>query len=356
MNKIRFGILGTARICNRLIPAINSTDCAVVFSIASRNGDKAAGAAAQWNINKSYSAYDALIEDPDVDAVYVPLPNSMHYEWCLKALKANKHVLVEKPIVLKTTEIKNLKLHAQKHNRRIMEAFWYRFHPLIADVQKIINDGSLGKIIGVTGNFSFVNQDNNDIRWHPEVGGGVLFDLFCYHVDALQYLFHVTPQTIASCAAFAHGRSGVDGSVCAEIVTREGMVCTVIASMETASPNNTLIVGTNGSIEVPELRVFPENQTPVFTVHANGSSSRRELAQSNAYATMVEAFCESIHSQTQCPVSIEESENNIGMLELIRSKILIDEQRSFFIKPRHPLVLPLLSILRRMESLLMRRT
>src|SRR5882672_10496201 len=185
MSKIRWGVLGAASIgINYVIPAMQQGTYSEVTAIASRAQERADSVAQKFGIGKAYGSYDALLADPDVDAVYIPLPNDQHVPWSIKALEAGKHVLCEKPIALNADEAQTL-LDAAAHypQLKVMEAFMYRFHPQWQRAKALVAGGAIGELRTIQSFFSYSNVDPTNIRNRVENGGGGLMDIGCYNIS-----------------------------------------------------------------------------------------------------------------------------------------------------------------------------
>ncbi len=195
MDKVRWGILGVAKIAlNRVIPAMKLTSNAAVSAIASRDGARAREAAAKHGIEKSYGSYEELLADPSIEAIYNPLPNHMHVEWCVKAMDAGKHVLCEKPISLTAKEAEVLLDARKRTGKLIEEAFAIRNHPQWTALRKVIDDGEVGAVKGVQTMLCMNSRDPNDIRNNPAIGGGALYDLGSYAATGCRMVFNAEPR------------------------------------------------------------------------------------------------------------------------------------------------------------------
>lgn len=185
MEKMGFGILGAARIAaGALIPAILKSSNAWLVAVAARDGGRARDYAAQHGIPKAYSGYDEMLADPEVQAVYNPLPNSEHAPWTIRALEAGKHVLCEKPFTLNAAEARLVDEAGKRFGRTVMEAFMYRFHPQIGQTLEILRRGDIGELRLIQSSFSFMLDRPGDIRWVKALGGGALYDVGTYCVNA----------------------------------------------------------------------------------------------------------------------------------------------------------------------------
>lgn len=194
MSKVQWGVLGAAGIAlNRVIPAMKAVSSLTVAAIASRDQKRAQEAADKAGIEKAYGSYEALLADPSIDVIYIPLPNHMHIEWCLKALEAGKHVLCEKPISMSAKEAEVLIAARNKSGKIIEEAFAIRNHPQWAALRQIIDSGEIGTVRGAQVTMCYNNRNPNDIRNKPEIGGGALYDIGSYAVTGCRMVFNDEP-------------------------------------------------------------------------------------------------------------------------------------------------------------------
>ncbi len=198
--KIRFGILSTAKIAiAKVIPAMQKCDhCEVVAHSCSRDLSRAKETATKLNIPKSYGAYEELLADPDIDAIYNPLPNHMHVQWSIRAAEAGKHVLCEKPLGLNPKEAEALIAARDIANVKIAEAFMIHVHPQWLRTRQIIQSCEIGELRTMHCIFSFFNRDPANIRNRPEYGGGALMDIGCYPIHASRWIFGTEPRRVGA--------------------------------------------------------------------------------------------------------------------------------------------------------------
>ncbi len=203
MKKIRFGVLSTAKIgMKQVIPAMQRGQFTEVMAISSRSEDKARAAAEQLGIEKYYGSYEALLADPEIDAIYNPLPNHLHCPWSKKAMQAGKHVLCEKPLGLNTDEIEDLIQVRDACGVKAAEAFMVKSSPQWKDVRERVRRGELGRLRMIQAFFSYDNRDPDNIRNIAEVGGGGMWDIGCYPVVVSRYLFEDEPRRTAATLEF----------------------------------------------------------------------------------------------------------------------------------------------------------
>ncbi|MDX6388880.1 MAG: hypothetical protein QOD85_2682, partial [Gaiellaceae bacterium] len=188
MEPVRWGILSTARINHAVLEPARVTDKAEVIAVASRAAARAKDYAAEHGVERAYGSYEELLADPDVEAVYNSLPNSLHVDWSIRALEAGKHVLVEKPFSRHPAEVERAFAVAEKAGLLVMEAFMYRHHPQTRKLEEVVSSGAIGELRQLRSTFSFTLDKPDDIRWRPELDGGALMDLGCYCVSAFRLL------------------------------------------------------------------------------------------------------------------------------------------------------------------------
>jgi len=196
MSRLRWGLLGTARINRLLIPAIRAGSRSELTTIASRALDRAQAYADEWKIPRALGSYEALVADPNVDVIYNPLPNSFHVDWTVKALDAGKHVLCEKPLALAVGDVDRIAAAAKRNGRIAAEAFMYRHHPLTHAAEAIVKSGRLGRVRAYKGAFTFPLTREGDVRLDPALGGGSLWDVGCYPLSYSNLLAGAAPVEV----------------------------------------------------------------------------------------------------------------------------------------------------------------
>lgn len=198
-DKLRFGVLGVARIAvQKVIPATQAGRNCEVVAIASREVGKARRAAASLGIPKAYGSYDELLADPEVDAVYNPLPNHLHVPWSIRALEHGKHVLCEKPIALSAAEAETLRAARDRSGLLVEEAFMVRTHPQWLKAREIVGSGRIGRLRSLAACFSYFNDDPANVRNVAAWGGGGLMDVGCYPITVSRFLFSEEPRRVAA--------------------------------------------------------------------------------------------------------------------------------------------------------------
>lgn len=246
---LRIGVLSTAKIGRRLvIPALQRSERCTVTAIASRDLATARTVADDLGIATAYGSYAELLADPDVDAVYNPLPNHLHTEWNLAAVRAGKHVLAEKPLAMDAAEAESVFDAAERHGVRVVEAFMYRSHPTWREVRRLVAEGAIGDLRHVQTYFGYHNTDPGNIRNIVEYGGGALMDVGCYAIDSACLLFDGEPDVVGA-AVDRHPEFGTD--VMTSALLRFPTGAATFACATAAEPGQWVhVLGTDGRIDV----------------------------------------------------------------------------------------------------------
>ena len=287
---IHFGILGCARICRRgMIDGIQSSGVAELTAIASRRGETALAWAAEYGIPRTYDSYEALLADPGIEAVYIPLANDQHAEFTIQAAAAGKHVLCEKPLARTVDEAAQMAAACRRHGVVLMEAFMWRHHPRVRRVCEMIDAGELGELLLVKMDFSF-EIDRNDWRLQTQQGGGALFDLGCYGIDAARLFTGAEPVEITGW--MRPHTSGVDMTAGFALRFASGPIALLDCSFECPYRNRLEVVGTKAGIELPE-GVLPGHKSELI-VRRGERQERISFGPAQQYAEQVKAFCRSI--------------------------------------------------------------
>lgn len=247
---LRWGLLSTARINDRLIDAINRSDRSTLVAVGSRDADRASTYARARGIPQSFDSYEALLASSDIDAVYISLPNSLHPQWSIAALQAGKHVLCEKPLALTTDDIDRMAAAALESGCILQEASATRFHEQTFDIASIIASGRLGRILLAQAIFEFTLPSTKDIRLEPEIGGGAMWDVGCYPVAFFQAVLGENPNVVYGRADI--GPTGVDLTFTATMGYASGMSVQFTASMNAPMARGVRIVGERGSLELDQ--------------------------------------------------------------------------------------------------------
>ena len=261
MMKLRWGVLSTAAIgLKKVIPAMQASRHCDVRAIASRDAGTAEDAAGRLGIPRAFGSYEALLADPDIDAVYIPLPNHLHAEWTLRAAAAGKHVLCEKPLAMSEAQAREMVEGCARAGVKLMEAFMYRLHPQWVRVREMVAQGRLGDLLAVETFFSYRNLDPKNIRNVPAYGGGALMDIGCYAVNVSRMLFGAEPVRVEG-AVHRDPRFGTDVLTSATL-DFGGRHATFTCSTQLEPDQRVHLVGTQGRlvVEIP-FNIPPDRPT-----------------------------------------------------------------------------------------------
>lgn len=313
---IRIGILGCARIARRgVIAGIRHSADAELVAIASRNGETARAWSEEFGIPRAYGSYEELIADPNVDAVYNPLPNELHRPWTLAAAAAGKHVLCEKPLGLDLADTEQIVAGCREKNVVLMEAFMWRHHPRVVRALAMVREGELGELLLVKMDFSF-DIDRGDWRLDPARGGGALYDLGCYGINASRLFTGEEPSEIHA-RARRHS-TGVDMTTGMLLRFPSGCMALLDCSFEAQYRNRIEIVGTRGSLELPE-GVLPPVEAELVR-NRGETAERMRFPAADQYQLEVEAFCEGIRTG-KLPFPAEDGLANMRVVDSVRRRI-----------------------------------
>jgi D-xylose 1-dehydrogenase (NADP+, D-xylono-1,5-lactone-forming) len=249
---LRWGLLGTAHVNRRIIPAMRAARRSTVDAVASRDARRADLFARQWAIPVAHPTYESLLRDAGVDAVYIPLPNALHVEWTLRALDAGKHVLCEKPLALTAEDVERVDAVARARERVVAEAFMFRHEPLTARVLELTAPDVIGSLRTITAGFTFPQHRTDDVRLDPELGGGSLWDVGCYAVNAARLVARAEPVEAFGWAAAAAPGS-VDESFTGLLRFPSGTIATIHSGFRAPYRTWLEVVGSAGVVRVNNL-------------------------------------------------------------------------------------------------------
>jgi xylose dehydrogenase (NAD/NADP) len=288
---IRWGIISTADINRKVIPPAQASDDVELIAVASRDEKRAREYAQEWKIERAYGSYEALLEDGDVEAVYISLPNSMHVEWSIRALTAGKHVLCEKPLDRRPDEVERAFDAAASAGRLLMEAFMYRHNPQTIRLVELVRSGAIGELRVVRSTFSYPLYDPENIRLRTDVEGGSLMDVGCYCISGSRLLAG-EPSTV-----FGRRHVGPTGTdwVFAAVMAFPGDVIALFDCGTCLPARDELeAIGTEGSIFLDD----PWHcRTPVLELRRTDGTERIELEPVDSYGLQLENMCQAIRGE-----------------------------------------------------------
>ncbi len=308
---LRWGLLGTARINRSVIPPLRNSARNKLTAVCSRSADKVKAYADEWGIERRFDSYEAMLADPDIDVVYISLPNSMHAEWTMKAVEAGKHVLCEKPFTTTVEEIDVLLALLKVRPRVVAEAFMYRHHPQTLGVKAMIDEGKIGEVMNIRGSFSFTQSRGGDVRLNKDLDGGSLWDVGCYPVSYARTIMGEEPVEVFGWQTL--GPSGVDEMFAGQMRFASGKTAQFDSGFRVPFRTNMEIVGTEGIIVVQApFKPFPDSKVWIGT-----ASDKLELVQlptGELYQGEVEDMADAILDGKPPRISLQDSRNNVAAL------------------------------------------
>jgi predicted dehydrogenase len=316
---IRIGVLSAAAIVPSALanPARTMSEVQIV-SIAARDPQRAKAFARKHHISRVHQTYSDLLADPDVDAIYNPLPNSLHAEWTIRALQAGKHVLCEKPFASNTQEAAAMARVAQETGLVLSEAFAYRYHPLTRRVKEIIANGELGKIKHIEAQFCFLLPITNNIRFKYELSGGALMDCGCYPVSLIRHLAEAEPTVERALARLFAPQ--VDHKMTADLSFPVGRTAHLVCDMLSPKLFRSLlnVEGESGSLRV--INPFHPHWFHWLTVQGTQGNRRERVRGENAYVSQLRAFIKAIRGETKLNTDPADAIGNMRVIDSIYEK------------------------------------
>ena len=316
IKKMRWGILGVAKISERLLPGFASAANADLQAIASRSVDRARAAARAARIPKAYGSYEELLNDSTIDAVYIPLPNSMHSEWTRRAADAGKHILCEKPLAPTAQEAQQVVDHCRARRVKLMDGFMWPHHPRTRRLRELLDSGAIGEVRRVDGAFTFRMEpfEQTNIRLRPELAGGSLLDVGCYPVFGIRWAFGAEPVQ-----AYAHAvhRHGVDVDVGGQLRLADGRMASFDCGFTSSFRGWLEITGTEGTVVIPEMWLPP--RTATFYIHREGKAAEKIVVDGeDQIAHMIDNFSRAILNDAPVPSPPDEAVRTLKVLDAVR--------------------------------------
>jgi xylose dehydrogenase (NAD/NADP) len=312
--KLRWGILGVAKINNRLLPGFRASRWADLVAIASRDVARAREAARSAGIPVAHGSYAALLDDPGVDAVYIPLPNTLHAEWTRKAADRGKHVLCEKPLAPTAAEAAELVAYCRSKGVQLLDGFMWPHHPRTARLRHLLDGGTLGPVQRVTGTFTFLLQaDPSNIRFQSALAGGSLLDVGCYPVYGIRWAFGAEPVAVYARGNYEHG---VDVAMTAVLWFADGRMASFDCGFTQPLRSWLEITGTDGSVFVPSMWVpGPEAS---YRVRREGREPEEVVIQGEDQITlMIDGFSRSVLEDTPVRPASDEAVRTLRVLDAL---------------------------------------
>lgn len=320
MRKVRWGVLSTAKIgIEKVIPAMKQCELCEIVAIASSRIEKAQVAAGKLGIQKAYGSYEDLLNAPEIDAVYIPLPNHLHVSWSIKALEAGKHVLCEKPLAMTATEANKLLGTAEKYPKlKIMEAFMYRHHPQWQRARQMIDEGKIGDLRTIQSFFSYYNADTADIRNIAEVGGGGLMDIGCYCISLSRFIFGAEPRRV--CGIIEFDPQFKTDRLSSGILDFGRGTSTFTCATQLAPFQRVNIFGTDGRIEIEIPINAPPNRPCKIAYQQGNESGEISFDICDQYKIQGDLFSKAILHDSEVPTPLDDAVANMKVIDaLIKS-------------------------------------
>lgn len=318
---VRWGVLGCARVFERrMIPGFRAAENAELFAVASRSEEKVREIASKYDIPHAYGSYESLLCDPDIEAVYIPLPNDLHCRWTLQAFAAGKHVLCDKPVALSYTDAYAMAITAQSKDLRLQEGFMYRHHPQHERVQEIVQSGAIGEPVHFRGAFAYVaNFDASNIRMNTGQGGGAFLDVGVYPLNAARWFFG-EPVAVTT-AERTDSVTGIDLHTTVLLEWADGKTGTIIGGFDQPFTTRYEIVGTEGSI-IAE-RAFQVGENGVTLTIRTGDSERAEpFVHTDQYGLEIAHFSACVRDSDKSLTPGEDGLAQARVVEAVRISAL----------------------------------
>lgn len=320
-SKVKWGVLSTAGIgVRKVLPAMQLGGYSEIVAIASRDGQKAESVARKLRIPKAYWSYEELLADPEIEAIYNPLPNHLHVPWSIKAAEAGKHVLCEKPIGLNIAEAKALLAARNRAGVKIGEAFMVRTHPQWLRTRDLIRSGRIGDLRSIMGAFSYFNRDKNNIRNVLDWGGGGIFDIGCYPITTSRFIFGDEPSRVV--ALIERDPEFQTDRLASVILDFPAGQSIFTCSMQLVPYQRMQFLGTKGRIEI-EIPFNAPNDRPSRIFIDDGRDvlgsgiTTESFPICDQYTIQGDVFSRAIRGDGEVPVSVEDAIRNMAVIEAI---------------------------------------
>jgi predicted dehydrogenase len=321
MEKVRWGVLGAAKIAvEKVIPAMQRDEWSEVVGVASRDAGTAARVARELGIAKSYGSYEELLADPEIEAVYNPLPNHLHVPWTLKAAEAGKHVLCEKPIAMDAAEARLLLEARDRTGVKIQEAFMVRTHPQWVAARELVRSGRVGELRSVEAFFSYFNRDPSNIRNIPAAGGGALMDIGCYPIQISRFIYGAEPRRVLGLVE--RDPEMKTDRLTSAILEFETGRATFTCSTQLVLHQRVELVGTRGRVEIEvPFNAPPDRPTRIFVDDGSAlggtNAETIEFPACDQYTIQSDLFSRAIREGTEQPIPLEDAVNNMAVIDAV---------------------------------------
>ncbi|MFN2167701.1 MAG: Gfo/Idh/MocA family protein [Anaerolineae bacterium] len=311
MDKVRWGLLSTANINRRLIPAIRMSPRGELVAVASRSQESAAAYAAEWEIPRAFGSYQAMLDSGEVDAVYIILPNHLHAEWSMRAMRSGVHVLCEKPFALSLAEVDAMIATARETGRVLAEAFMYRHHPQTKLAGELVQNGKVGDVTVVRAAFNFQVTNPHNVRLAPDMGGGCLWDVGVYPISFAQHIMGGPPEWVVGDQWI--GETGIDEVFSGQLHYSGGRVAQITSAFRTPFYTFAEIIGTQGRLSLDYPFLFAVADLPAGLVFhpADGEPERIAVPEEYLYLGEVEDMQDAILNGADNYLTLEQTRNHV---------------------------------------------
>jgi len=314
-----WGILGPGFVATRaVIPAIQQTQGAHLLAVASTDNERAQQAAAKFGIERIYHDYQSLLNDPDVDAVYISLPNHLHHTWTIRAAEAGKHVLCEKPLATNAAECKDMIAACQKADVLLMEAVMYRFHPRMLHLKHMLMNGELGDIRLLHAAFSFSFDQPHNYRARPEFGGGALLDTGSYCVNAARWLIGSEPLHILAETTY-NQETKIDMNTSAVLCFNDNVLAHIQCSFAAAEHQVIEVVGSRAAATAPNAFTAWREDTTTLMIQRGAMFERLEFPPADPYLLMVAHFTDCVLGRAKLLFPATDARRTLSVLDALRA-------------------------------------
>jgi predicted dehydrogenase len=310
---VKWGIVSTADINRKVIPGAKESDKVDLVGVASRTQERADAYAKEWEIPKAYGSYEELLADPEIEAVYISLPNTMHCEWSIKAVEAGKHVLCEKPLSRHPGEVESAFAAAEKAGRLLSEAFMYRHNPQTNKLKELVEKGTIGELRLIRSTFSYPLFDKDNIRLRTDVEGGALMDVGCYNVSGSR-LLGGEPERVWGEAWY--GPSGTDWVFTGTMRFPSDVIATFDCGTSMLNRDELEAIGTEGALFVDD----PWHcNKPVIEIRRDDGVERIELQRKDSYQLELENLSDAIRGRAELLLGREDAVAQARVLEALHA-------------------------------------
>ena len=308
--RLNWGLLSTAKINRALIKPLNASKRTRLLAVASRSISSAEAYAREWNIPRAHGSYEALLADPEIDVIYNSLPNHLHAEWTIKALRAGKHVLCEKPFALTLAEVDAMSQAAHETGKVLAEAFMYLHHAQTLKIKEIVDSGVLGKLQLIKGAFTFTLTREGNYRWMEEMGGGSIWDVGCYPISFARMIVGAEPVEVFGWQLT--GQGGSDESFFGQMRFKDEVHMQFDCGFRSPSRSFIEIVGTDATLNIPDP-FKPGRKNEIYLNH-NNEMQTIKIKGDELYSGEVEDICDAILNNRPPRISLTDSRGNTSVI------------------------------------------